>query len=212
MTKFMLWLYCCILALFLHSANAKDNCLNIAQLIKEASAKYIAQDFPYWYNIALAKKETNCRWLTSLDGHGSVGYFQLTPKFLDALLKPLFPDYTKPYSKDHFYAFAYYLNTLIKSNPVPRLWIVYQRYNGGNYVINECKLVKSYEYTDCLNACYNCKQLGGKRCRGKVCVWKTASGCKQYRHACAINYSYSRDIYEFAKAYRTGSDKNWQYW
>jgi len=216
MTRFIVLLFLFILVLFLPLAKAEDRCLFLARPIQEASFKYISKDFPYWYNIGLAKKETNCKWIKSLDGHGSVGYFQLTPKFLDTFLRPLFPDYDKEYSKDHFYAFAYYLRSLIETSPVKKLWVIYQRYNGGDWVLYECKLAKSYDYKACMEACYKCRELGGKRCRGIVCVWRTPSGdCKQYRHACEINYSYSVFIYQKGQDYRvalSGKDGRWIYW
>jgi len=181
---------------------ANPRCLKLEPVIREATERYIAKDYPTHYNIATAEKETGCRWRESTDGHGSVGYFQLTPKFLDPVLRPLFPDYTKPYSKDHFYAFAYYLNTLIKSNPVPRLWIVYQRYNGGYWVIRECRQAGSWEWEKCRQ---NCR-------RGQVCVRKVGTECKQYRSACEINYEYSLFIYKSADKYRRGDDGRWRYW
>ena len=212
MTRFTALLFCFIQLLFLPLAKAEDRCLAILEPIRTASQRYLAEDFPYWYNLATAKKETKCRWLTSTDGHGSIGYFQLTPKILDPYLRPLFPDYDKPYSKDHFFAFAYYLGTLIRSNPVQKLWLAYQRYNGGDWVLRECKLAGSFDWKLCRQACFNCRALGGKRCRNKVCVWKTASSCKQYRHACDINYSYSAIIYQEAQSYRKGSDARWRFW
>jgi len=200
-----------MLLLYLPLAKAQDRCLRLLEPVKEASERYLAKDYPYWYNLATAKKETNCRWRTSLDGHGSIGFFQLTPKFLDAFLRPLFPDYDKPYSKDHFYAFSYYLATLIRSSP-PKLWISYQRYNGGDWVLRECKLAGKYEHQACMKACYECKKLGGKRCRSVVCVWKAPSGdCKQYKHACEINYSYSVFIYQAGQRYKKGEDR-YEYW
>ena len=200
MTRFTLLLCLSISGLSLLWANPQ--CLKLEPTIQEATHRYIAIDYPTHYNIATAEKETGCRWRESADGHGSVGYFQLTPKFLDPLLKPLFPDYTKPYSKDHFYAFAYYLNTLIQNNPTPSLWIVYQRYNGGNGVIQECRRAGSWEWGKCLQFCR----------RGKVCVWKVGAECKQYRSACEINYQYSLFIYRSADKYRRGEDGRWRYW
>jgi len=200
MRRFTLLPFCSILVSSLLWANPR--CLKLEPAIREATERYIAKDYPVHYNIATAEKETSCRWRESADGHGSIGYFQLTPKFLDPLLKPLFPDYTKPYSKDHFYAFAYYLNTLIKNNPTPQLWIVYQRYNGGNWVIRECRRAGAWEWDKCLQ---NCR-------RGNVCVWKVGTECKQYRSACEINYQYSLFIYRSADKYRRGSDGRWRYW
>jgi hypothetical protein len=200
MRKFTLLLFYFILDSCLLWANPR--CLKLEPAIQEATHKYIAKDYPIHYNIATAEKETSCRWRESLDRHGSVGYFQLTPKFLDPILRPLFPDYTKPYSKDHFYAFAYYLNTLIASNPTPRLWVVYQRYNSGNWVIQECKRAGSWEWEKCLQ---NCK-------RGRVCVWKVGAECKQYRSACEVNYEYSLLIYRYAEKYHRSVDGRWRYW
>jgi hypothetical protein len=200
MTRFTLLPFCFTLGLSLLWANPR--CLKLEPAIRKATERYIATDYPIHYNIAAAEKETSCRWKESADGHGSVGYFQLTPKFLDQLLKPLFPDYTKPYSRDHFYAFAYYLNILIKSNPAPQLWIVYQRYNGGDWVIRECRRAGAWEWGKCLQ---NCK-------RGRVCVWKAGTACKQYRNACEINYQYSLLIYRYADKYRRRDDGRWRYW
>jgi hypothetical protein len=192
MTKYILLLYFFTWQLSL----ASDKCLNIEAPTKEATEKVISDKYPYWYNLALAKKETNCRWLTSLDGHGSVGYFQLTPKFLDPILRPLYPDYTKPYSKDHFYAFAYYVKSLHISNPSNKLFITYQRYNGGDWVLKECKRAGTYEWDKCKQTCM----------RGKVCVRKINGECTQYRSACDINYSYSLLIYEYGQRYKKGID------
>jgi hypothetical protein len=175
---------------------ASDNCLNIEAPTKEATEKILSNKYPYWYNLALAKKETNCRWLTSLDGNGSIGYFQLTPKILDPILRPLYPDYTKPYSKDYFYAFAYYIKTLQKSNPSSKLFITYQRYNGGDWVLKECKRAGVYNWSKCKQACL----------RGNVCVCKINGHCSQYRSACDINYSYSLKIFNYGQQYKKGID------
>ncbi len=192
MTKYILLFYFFTWQLSL----ALDKCVFIVAPTKEATKKIISGKFPYWYNLALAKKETNCRWLTSLDGHGSIGYFQLTPKFLDPILRPLYPDYTKPYSKDHFYAFAYFIKSLHSSNPSNKLFVTYQRYNGGNWVLKECKRAGVYEWSKCKQACM----------RGNVCVRKVNGECKQYRSACDINYSYSLLIYKYGQKYKKGAD------
>ena len=192
MIRFILLLCLCIWQLSL----ASDKCLEILTPTKEATEKVISSSYPYWYNLALAKKETNCRWLTSLDGHGSVGYFQLTPKFLDPILRPLYPDYIKPYSTDHFFAFAYYIKSLHISNPSNKLFITYQRYNGGDWVLKECKRAGSYEWSKCKQACR----------RGNVCVRKINGECTQYRSACDINYEYPVLIYKFGQKYKKGTD------
>jgi hypothetical protein len=179
-----------------HLSLAWDNCLNLETSVKEATERLLSNKFPYWYNLALAKKETNCRWLQSLDGHGSIGYFQLTPKFLDPILRPLYPDYDKPYSKDHFYAFTYYVKSLHSSNPSGKLFLTYQRYNGGDWVIKECRRAGAYDWNKCKQACR----------RGMVCVWKVKGECRQYRSACDINYEYPLLIYKYGQKYKKGID------
>jgi hypothetical protein len=167
-------------------------CIKIADKTKLATQRFFGSDFPYWYNIGLAHTETHCRFIISKDGYGSVGYFQLTPKFLDPMLRPYFPKYTENHMH-HFYAFAYYLRSLYY-NP---LWIMYQRYNGGDLVLKECKRANSVQWGDCKAHCR----------RKNVCVWFDGLTCKQYRSACDINYSYSQHVYKYGQYYKTGEDK-----
>jgi hypothetical protein len=190
-----------VVLLWIGIAVASDRCDSFVGSVKSASQYYLGKEFPWWYNMGVAKKETNCRWLVSVDGHGSVGYFQLTPKFLDRLLRPLFPDYDKPYSSQHFGAFAYYVGVLLKSNPVKRLWVVYQRYNGGDWVIKECQRAGCWVWEECYKQCR----------RGNVCVWMTASGCRQWRSACEINYLYSVKVWQFGLSWKEGEDRM-AYW
>lgn len=175
---------------------ASDNCLSIEAPTKEATEKILSDKFPFWYNLGLAKQETKCRWVSSLDGNGSIGYFQLTPKFLDPILRPLYPDYKKPYSKDYFYAFAYYIKTLQHSNPSNKLFITYQRYNGGDWVLKECRRAGVYDWSKCKQSCR----------RGNVCVWKSKGVCKQYKSACDINYEYSLFVYKYGQKYKKDID------
>lgn len=186
------------LVLSLLSANAQDTqdrCLRLKEITKKAHMEVIGRDYPWWYGLGLMKTETNCRWLKSLDGHGSVGYAQITPKFLDSVLRPLFPDYDKEYSSDHFYALAYI--TGLELRRACRLWQVYQSYNGGSLVYKECGRAKSCLQEECRKECK----------RKNVCVWMTKEGCKQYRNACDINYSYSLKVFKNGQPYKQDEDK-----
>ena len=169
-----------------------DNCLKIKKDIEKSHREIISKEFPYWYSVSQAEKETGCKWRQSLDGHGSVGYFQLTPKFLDRLLRPIYPDYDKPYSKQHFYATAYYMKILLNSTPEKKLSITYQRFNGGDLVLKECKRAGVYEYKKCKKYCK----------RKDVCVFKKNNECKQYKNACDINYFYPVYIYDKGQEYK----------
>jgi hypothetical protein len=173
-------------------ANPIEACIRIADKTKLATARFLSSDFPYWYNLGLAHTETKCKFVVSKDGYGSVGYFQLTPKFLDPILRPYFPKYTENHI-DHFYAFAYYLRSLYKEP----LWIMYQRYNGGDLVLRECQKAGSLRWEDCKVCCK----------RRNICVWFDGLTCKQYRNACDINYSYSKHVHQYGQYYKTGEDK-----
>ena len=190
----MLLLFWFTLLLFLHSAEAQDRCLRLKEITKKAHQEVISRDYPWWYGLGLMKAETNCRWLKSMDGHGSIGYAQITP-FLDSILRPLFPDYDKEYSSHHFYALEYL--TGLELRRACRLWQVYQAYNGGGLVYKECGRAKSCEWQECRKECR----------RRDVCVWMTKEGCRQYKSACEINYSYSQKVYKFGQLYREGEDK-----
>ena len=186
-----------IVLLWIGVAVASDRCDSLVSPVKRVSQYYLGKEFPWWYNVGVAKKETNCKWVGSLDGHGSVGYFQLTPKFLDRMLRLLFPDYDKPFSQQHFEAFAYYVGVLLKSSPVRKLWVVYQRYNGGDWVVKECQKAGCWVWGQCYKQCK----------RGNVCVWMTASGCKQWRSACEINYEYSLRVWQYGRKWKEGEDR-----
>jgi hypothetical protein len=186
-----------VVLLYVSVGLASDRCVRLVDPIKRVSQHYLGQVFPWWYNVGVTKKETDCRWVTSVDGHGSVGYFQLTPKFLDKILRPFFPDYDKAYSMQHFQAFAYYIGVLWKSNPVRKLWVLYQRYNGGDWVVKECKKAGCWVWDECYKYCK----------RGNVCVWMTSTGCKQWRSACDINYGYSKKVYENGQRWKEGEDR-----
>jgi len=184
----------------LHKAFA-DNCTSLKWLIKSSHQQVIDKSYPYWYSVAQAKKESNCRWVTSKDGWGSVGYFQLTPKMLDSILRPLYPKY-KEISYNHFLASAYYMKLLHKQNPCKKLFVTYQMFNGGNWVIRECKKANSWKWKDCKNNCL----------RGNVCVWKVNGVCKMFKSACDINYNYSIYIYKWGQYYRAGGDNGYNFW
>jgi len=189
---FMLLFYSLLLLFHLSLANPLVACIKIADKTKLATQRFFGSDFPYWYNIGVAHTETRCRFIISKDGYGSVGYFQLTPKFLDPVLRPYFPKYTEN-TLDHFYAFAYYLRSLYYTP----LWIMYQRYNGGDLVLKECKKAKSLQWEDCK-----------AQCRRKfVCVYYTGMSCEQYRSACDINYAYSQHVYKYGQYYKTDKDR-----
>lgn len=155
--------------------------------IRQASEFIFGIDYPYWFSVAQAYIESNCIWSTSLDGWGSVGYFQITPRFWDKELKQVgFYNWQIKDSMDSYYAQAYILKKLNSYNHTGKLYVTYQCYNRScNMVVSENKegdWEKGYE---------RCLEFHNQ----PICVWKVGNTCKQYRYSCDINYEYSAKIF-----------------
>lgn len=175
-------------------AKQLKSCLDLKNYIKNAHYFYFGIDFPYWYSIAQAQKESNCKHnITSLDGIGSEGFAQITYKWWKSKLdqqnileiKSLY---------NHARAQAYINYEAYINSSCKKLFEMYQIYNGGYLVSKELKRANSCKWED-----------GYKICKRKdVCVWQTKDGCKQWRNACDINYGYSIEIYETGQLYGKG--------
>ncbi|MEM3420502.1 MAG: hypothetical protein QW806_09815 [Nitrososphaerota archaeon] len=153
--------------------------------------------------LALYTKESNCKWVVSKDGYGSIGYGQLTPKFLDKLLLPIVPEY-KRVEKDYTYAVGYYLKYIHeRQNKFKKWWITLQIYNGGIGVISHCEKANSTKWSNCLLHCNKSPN---------ICVWKEGEKCKQYRDGCEINYEYSIKTYNYYLQYKRNIDPQITYW
>jgi hypothetical protein len=184
--KFTILLFFFVLVLFSHLAKA----CNLLK-IRQAHEWFFGIDYPYWFSVAQAKIESNCRWITSLDGHGSIGYFQITPKWFEEELKKAgFYHWQEKDHIDYYFSHAYILFKLHKLNKCRLLYITYQCYNRScQKVLKEnssCKWDEGY---------INCLQNDNQ-----VCVHKKDGICIQYRSACEINYSYSLKIYKEGKS------------
>lgn len=191
----MLLLFLLLLLLYLHLANANERCIKLLPYVYEATVEVLGVDYPYWYNAGLLETESNCKWVKSLDGFGSIGYAQITKSQWDRVLRPIYPYWDRPNSKQYFYATAFVIKKSIENTC--RLWQGYQVYNGGRLVVKECKVANSCRWEECRKQCK----------RQNVCVYMTASGCRQYRNACDINYAYSVKVYRNGQKYRAGEDK-----
>jgi hypothetical protein len=187
------------------SSYVQKQCGPLVDPVRKSHQATLGIDYPYWYSVSQAYAESSCRWIVSRDGHGSVGYFQLTPKFLDPVLRAPFPNYTVPNHPHHFYAVAYYMKILHnRQNPTDRLWITFQLYNGGGWVLKECRKAGAWDWEYCQVFCL----------RGQVCVERGPDGsCQKYRSACDINYDYSRKIFIYGQAFRPENETDqWRFW
>lgn len=184
-------------------ASALERCKALASEIRRAHTFYFGTDFPWWYSVAQAEKESLCRHsILSSDGVGSEGFAQITYRWWKEKLKregiteiKSIPNHAKAQAFINKYE---YDRTVCK-----KLFEMYQRYNGGTLVSQELKQAKS------------CKWENGYRvCRRKdICVWVTSQGCRQFRNACDINYEYSLKIFQLGQKYNPGIiEKVYAFW
>lgn len=190
-----------IVLLLVISSFSLERCKSIEHYIRDAHYFYFGIDFPYWYSVAQAEKESLCRHnVLSYDGVGSEGFAQITHKIWERELDKQGITEIKSL-KNHAKAQAYINYRAYKESRCKKLFEMYQIYNGGKLVSKEISNSCSWEY-------------GYKVCKRKnVCVYFKDNVCLQFKNACDINYSYSVAIYRLAQKYRkVGSDGKYKYW
>lgn len=177
-------------------AKVIERCQSLTPEIRKAHFYYFGVDFPYWYSVAQAEKESQCRHsILSTDGIGSEGFAQITFKWWqERLAKEGITEIKSIVNHAKAQAYINYYYHL--QNLCQRLWGTYQAYNGGELVFKEMRKAHSCRWEDAKRVCR----------RKDVCVWKISTGCRQWRNACEINYQYSKKIYELAGKYRLFSD------
>jgi hypothetical protein len=197
--RYWLLLYTLFLSLLiLKQANSKqiERCISLEPEIKKAHFYYFGLNFPYWYSVAQAEKESHCRHnITSTDGNKSEGFSQITYNlWKNELQKASIPEITSipNHAKAQAYINKYYYDRVI----CKKLWTMYQAYNGGLLINKELQISNSCDWNKAYKVCR----------RNDVCVWKTKEGCRQFRNACNINYEYSLLIYRFGQKYKKGTD------
>lgn len=196
-----------VLIFLLPSLLFASDCRKFILKVKSASDFILGINYPWWYNVGQLEVESNCIWRTSLDGWGSIGYAQITPKFWDKTIGKLYPNWKIKDSTDYFLAHAYVIKTCLDSAYCNKnLWNVYQCYNRNCSKVNREAREASCNWDKALNICYN-KYLEN------ICVWNVGSKCRQWRTNCDINYNYGFKVWKFGKKYNPGIvEKEFSYW
>jgi hypothetical protein len=224
MLKFMMF----IVVIFIFTGicyGAGDLCLSkYGDDLKKYSEWYFGVDYPYWYSIGLIKTESRCVWRRSLDGLGSVGVGQITPRFWnEELRKRGLEFYAVEGHEHHAGAICYILSEVYRNVSkeccvcgychkeekglanIKKLWVVYQGYNRNISKLNkEIDKAKSCSWSDWKK---ECKEVD-------VCVWRNKDGsCRQWRNGCDINAEYSEKVYNNGIFYRreVGIDNDGKY-
>ena len=172
--------------------------------VRQSHEFFFGLDYPYWFSVAQLYIESNCRWITSLDGIGSIGPAQITPQWWDKELSKYFLEWKLKDSTDYFFAQAYILYKLHKLNKCQKLFITYQCYNRScSKVIKETKGCCSWG-----QGYFTCKQKYDEI----ICVWEKNGICKQYRSSCDINYNYSKKIFKNGIKLKEWETNRWKFW
>ena len=129
MRLFLLFTLCAV-SLF----GAANRCAPYVQEVRRAHFAVFGVDYPYQYGVAQLKEESNCRDIISNDGYGSEGVAQITMSMWAVTLKKNGITEVKTL-ENNLRAQAF----IMKSNWDERypLWVMYQRYNAGYYVVWE---------------------------------------------------------------------------
>lgn len=171
---------------------ALDRCVELIKPIKDAHFFYFGLEFPYWYSVAQAEKESACRHnVLSFDGIGSEGFSQITWRVWKKELEK-WGIYEIKSIKNHAQAQAYINYKEYQQSWCRKLFEMYQRYNGGALVSKELQRANSCKWEDGFRACR----------RRDICVLVTKSGCRQWKNACDINYGYSLEIFKRSWKYK----------
>ena len=178
---------------------ALERCAMLTQKVRVAHFKEFGTSFPYQYAVAQLEQESGCRPNISNDGVGSQGVAQITYRWWKQVLdkKGITEIASVQGSLRAQAAIMRYLH-----EPGRPLWITYQRYNGGDWVLKE---VKKAGAEDWLKAKAQCTRGDSH--------FTLKSGTVQTRNNCDINYEYSQNIYTLGRQYGDIKDNaQFRYW
>ncbi len=166
---------------------ALERCAMLTQKVRVAHFKEFGTSFPYQYAVAQLEQESGCRASISNDGVGSQGVAQITYRWW----KPVLDKHgiTEIGSiQGSTRAQAVIMRHLhVTGRP---LWITYQRYNGGDWVLKEIKKA----------GVENWEKAKAQCTRGNS-HFTLKNGTVQTRNNCDINYEYSKNIFKYGKQY-----------
>jgi hypothetical protein len=169
-------------------------------------------DYPYQYGVAQLKAESGCRDIISNDGFVSQGVAQITMSMWAGTLRKNGINEVKTVG-NNLRAQAF----IMKQNYSDKypLWVMYQRYNAGYYVIWEIQRAGITDWQTDFNECknyYDRKKKGEKLEHARGDSKFTLKSGVQYRSNCDINYAYSKEIFKLGKEYGDGNNNKFLYW
>lgn len=171
----------------------------LKQKVRVAHFKEFGTSFPWQYGVGQLEQESGCRASISNDGVGSQCVAQITYRWWKPILDK--EGITEIASEQGcLRAQAVIMKYL--HEPGRALWITYQRYNGGDWVLKEIKKAGAEDWAKAKAQCT----------RGDS-HFTLKNGKIQTRNNCDINYEYSQNIYTLGRQYGDVKDNlSFRYW
>ncbi|MCX6076008.1 MAG: hypothetical protein NTW78_03885 [Campylobacterales bacterium] len=179
-------------SLLIASQSDSDKCAQYASSVAYWHKNYFGMEFPYQYGIGQLKQESNCKFVKSKDGYGSVGAAQITISVWQKRL----PDVDFWSVDGNMRAQAYANKDSMNQAKVKKLWVMFQIYNGGGVVNTEIKSAGVADW-----------EKAKAQCRRGVTKYKSGD-----RSNCDINYEYSQNIFKYAKEYSNVQSNQFRFW
>ncbi len=194
MFKFVL----CLILLSI-SLLASERCALLKREVRLAHYRAFGTSYPWQYGVAQLEQESGCRPSISNDGVGSQGVAQITYRWWKNVLdqEGISEIASVQGSLRAQAAIMRYLH-----EPGRPLWVTYQRYNGGDWVLKEIKRAGAEDWAKAKAQCT----------RGDS-HFTLKNGKVQTRNNCDINYEYSQKIYDMGGKYGDVQDNSqFRYW
>lgn len=190
-----------------------DRCASYVQEVRRAHFAVFGVDYPYQYGVAQLKVESNCIDIISNDGYGSEGVAQITMSMWAKTLKANGIEEVRT-TRNNLRAQAFIMKK--NHNEKYPLWVMYQRYNGGVWVLKEIKRAGLIDWGKAKKQCeeYRTRKLNGEKeldARTNS-HFKLKNGTTQTRSNCDINYEYSQNIFKIGKEFGNGNNSKFLYW
>ena len=175
---------------------ALDRCNDYIPDVRAQHIRYFGLSYPWWYGVGQLKQESKCRdKVTAFDlGQGAAQFMPVTTKYVRKLMNE--PQLNPYQREDALKMQAFYMSYLHKHENKfegKPLWLTYQGYNGGfSLLYKESQRSGNSDWKDMK-----------KQCRRKVLTLKNGNKLD----LCDVNYDYSKRVYKYGNAYRTGEDR-----
>ena len=178
---------------------ALERCALLTQKVRVAHFKEFGTSFPWQYGVGQLEQESGCRASISNDGVGSQCAAQITYRWWKPIL-----------DKEGITEIASVQGCLRAQVAIMRylhvmgrpLWITYQRYNGGDWVLKEIKKAGVSDW-----------EKAKAQCTRGDSHFTLKNGTVQTRNNCDINYEYSKNIFVYGKRYGdVGDNEQYRFW